>query len=97
MVVAQEVAAGDQRLVAYLTAREHPPSPDELRAHVRAKLPEYMVPALFILLDALPLTATGKIDRKALPAPDATYVDPMLSEDITPRTDGERRIAAIFA
>src|ERR1051326_1295259 len=97
VVVAQEVAAGDQRLVAYLTAREHPPSPDELRAHVRAKLPEYMVPALFILLDALPLTATGKIDRKALPAPDATYVDPMLSEDITPRTDGERRIAAIFA
>lgn len=83
VVVAQEVAPGDQRLVAYLTGREPPPSADDLRAHVRSRLPEYMVPTLFIVLDALPLTANNKIDRKALPAPDkqSAFVEALPASD----------------
>src|SRR5262249_39388335 len=70
VVVAWEASPGDKRLVAYLSARDgSPPSADELRAHLGARLPEYMVPAHFVPLDALPLTSSNKIDRKALPPP----------------------------
>jgi aspartate racemase len=70
VVVAWQHAPGDQRLVAYFTPREgEKPDPAVLRAHLVEKLPEYMVPWRFIQLDALPLTASNKIDRKALPPP----------------------------
>jgi amino acid adenylation domain-containing protein len=66
VVVAQEEEGGDRSLVAYVTRDSHLEL-DALRAHLRGRLPEYMVPGRFVLLDRLPLTANNKIDRKALP------------------------------
>jgi aspartate racemase len=71
VVVARQDASGDESLVAYTAPiREHAPSVAELRGYLRQKLPEYMVPSAFVVLEALPLTHSGKVDRKALPAPD---------------------------
>jgi hypothetical protein len=71
-VIVHEPAPGDQRLVAYLVpvVPERAPTTRELRAHLAETLPEYMVPSIFMPVDTLPLTANGKVDRKALPVPD---------------------------
>ncbi|MEV0125238.1 amino acid adenylation domain-containing protein [Streptomyces sp. NPDC050703] len=70
VVIAHEPAPGDVRLAAYVTSgAAAAPGAEELTAHLREHLPEYMVPASFTVLEALPLTPSGKTDRKALPAP----------------------------
>ena len=71
-VAVREPAPGDKRLAAYLTlAPGCAADPDDIRAHLRATLPDYMVPATFTVLAALPLTTNGKVDRAALPEPAA--------------------------
>ncbi|KAG9574866.1 hypothetical protein KCV01_g18054, partial [Aureobasidium melanogenum] len=74
-VVALESTSGDKRLVAYVVLHESADQEDivpRLRAHATARLPDYMVPSAFVTLEVLPLTANGKLDRRALPAPDDT-------------------------
>ncbi|WP_230434079.1 non-ribosomal peptide synthetase, partial [Xanthomonas melonis] len=74
VVVLREDAPGDQRLVAYVIAQDpqSPPSAEILRTHLLSGLADYMVPGAFVLLEHWPLTLNGKLDRKALPAPDGT-------------------------
>ena len=89
VVVAREDTPGNKKLAAYLTtaAGAEPPSVTDLRAHLKEKLPEYMIPALFTFLEALPLTPNGKVDRRALPAPDKAAA---AREYVAPRDDKER-------
>jgi amino acid adenylation domain-containing protein len=91
VVVLRTDGPGEPRLVAYLTGA--PPAAAELREHLRRDLPDYMVPAAFVPLDALPLTGNGKVDRRALPAPEA----PAGGADGEPRTPTEAVVAAIWA
>src|SRR6185437_7298281 len=73
VVVAREDKAGDQRLLAYVIAGENGgPSISELRKYLTRKLPDYMVPSAFVMMDELPLTPNGKVDRQALPRPERT-------------------------
>lgn len=95
-VVARADASGDKRLVAYLAADpQRRPSAAQLRAHASERLPDYMVPAAFVALDRLPLTAHGKVDRAALPEPAAERPD-LASPFVAPRTEAERAIAAAW-
>jgi amino acid adenylation domain-containing protein len=76
VVLAREEAPGNQRLVAYIVSNpESTPTTGELRSFLKAKVPEYMVPSTFVCLNALPLTHNGKVDRQALPAPEATLAE----------------------
>jgi aspartate racemase len=71
-VVAREDTPGDKRLVAYLVAaQDAKPTPTELRHYLQQQLPDYMVPSTIVLLQAMPLTPNGKINRRGLPAPEA--------------------------
>ncbi len=89
VVVAREHAPGDLRLVAYTVGDA---TPDELRAHLRRSVPEHMVPWAIVQLPALPLSPNGKLDRRALPAPDA----PAAARRLKPDTEMESRLAAIW-
>jgi amino acid adenylation domain-containing protein/FkbH-like protein len=93
VVLVREDAPGDRRLVAYLEARVALPT-QELRRMLQERLPDYMIPSSFVQLEAMPLTANGKVDRRALPAPQLTAGDDTY---VAPRNDRETRLAAIFA
>ncbi|NEP60084.1 MAG: amino acid adenylation domain-containing protein, partial [Symploca sp. SIO2G7] len=94
VVIAREDIPGNKTLVVYLVAENPSISQKELRNFLKQKLPEYMVPGVFVMLEALPLTLNGKIDRRALPAPDRSQHQ--LSEFVPPRTPTEEAIANIF-
>ncbi|GAB1538793.1 hypothetical protein NUACC21_14570 [Scytonema sp. NUACC21] len=96
VVIATRDVVGSQRLVAYLVAHQQPaPTASELRAFLKQKLPEYMVPSAFVVLDALPLTPNGKLDRKALPDPE--LAQPKLDTTfVAPRTPTEEVLAEIW-
>ncbi|MFC3891190.1 amino acid adenylation domain-containing protein [Lentzea rhizosphaerae] len=86
-VVVREDRPGDKRLVAYVVG-----SARGVRDHARARLPEHLVPSAIVVLDALPRTDTGKLDRRALPAPETVVV-----EGRAPRTANERALCSLFA
>jgi hypothetical protein len=98
VVVAQPGPGGEQRLVAYVVARAAVPSAAVLREHLRASLPDYMVPAAFVPLERLPLTPNGKVDRRALPAPQAQLAGADATDAAArgPRTRGEQLVAAVW-
>jgi len=86
--------SGDQRIVAYVVSA--PGSQDELRALLRQKLPDYMIPSAFVFLKSFPLTPNGKVDRAALPAPEDTRSG--LQDDfVAPRTPAEEKLAGLWA
>ncbi|HMK90598.1 MAG TPA: amino acid adenylation domain-containing protein, partial [Methylocystis sp.] len=95
-VVAREDGAFGRRLVAYVTAREGcAPDAAALRSALSRELPDYMVPAAFVILKALPLTASGKVDRKALPEPDPARR--AAHRYVAPRDAREEALCRVFA
>ncbi|MFE7275303.1 amino acid adenylation domain-containing protein [Streptomyces sp. NPDC057623] len=102
--VAQAVAVvradppGDRRLVAYAVPAEGAaPAPDALRDHLAARLPDYMVPSALVVLDRLPLTANGKLDRAALPVPPTVTAGSAAARGAAARTPYEAVLCGLFA
>ncbi len=95
-VVAREDTLGAKRLVAYVVrADQEQPTITELRRSLSERLPDYMIPDTFVFLDALPLNANGKLDRKNLPAPDQSRPD-LKEAFVAPRTELEEALAEIW-
>ncbi|HVG43089.1 MAG TPA: amino acid adenylation domain-containing protein, partial [Longimicrobium sp.] len=92
VVVARDGEVGDPRLVAYYVG--NPEGKAALRAHLAERLPEYMVPAAFVHMDALPVNPNGKLDRKALPAPELASDEETY---VAPRTPVEEVLAGVWA
>jgi amino acid adenylation domain-containing protein len=95
VVVAREDEPGDRRVVAYVAADELLSSA-ALRAHLRERLPDYMIPSVFVMLDELPLTPNGKVDRKALPAPEMARSESE-SRYVAPRTPTEEVLCGVWS
>ncbi|WP_437561756.1 amino acid adenylation domain-containing protein [Sorangium sp. So ce542] len=95
VVVAREDAPGDPRLVAYVVPEAPSFDPGDLKEQLSSRLPAYMIPAAIVPLDALPLSANGKVDRKALPAP-AWGAAGELAARTAPRTGLEQAIAEVW-
>ncbi len=100
VVVARQGEGGQKRLVGYVVIEEEAKRAEseaemvgELRDALQRRLPDYMVPAHFVLLDQLPLTANGKVDRKALPAPDAGDVE---AAYLAPRNETEQALCEVW-
>ncbi|MFS0516530.1 amino acid adenylation domain-containing protein [Nostoc sp. UIC 10607] len=96
VVIAREDIPGNKRLVAYVVGNEGQVKIDEIRQFLKQKLPPYMVPSAFVTLDQLPITPNGKLDYRALPAPDTSDRNLDLGV-VVPRTPIEERLAAIWA
>ncbi len=96
VVVVREDSPGDKRLVAYLIAAPGPElDAENLRRELKNRLPEYMVPSRFVLVDKFPMTTSGKVDRKALPAPPQERGNKTTM--VAPRNETESRLASLFA
>ena len=93
-VLVREPVAGDKRLIAYVTGTGVVPDASELRLHLQRRLPDYMIPHAFMLLESLPLTANGKVDRKALPTPEGRQAK---VEYLSARTPVEVVLAQVWS
>jgi amino acid adenylation domain-containing protein len=97
VVVSLNDHAGEQRLVAYLVpVRQTVVRADALRASLSEKLPDHMIPSSFVVLDSIPVTSTGKVDRNALPAPSRTRPE-LHTSFVAPRTFFEKELAQVWA
>ncbi|ARU62803.1 hypothetical protein CBW65_18865 [Tumebacillus avium] len=96
VVIVDEDGAGNKRLAAYVVLHDQAVKPHDLRAYLESKLPHYMVPSAFLVLESMPLNLNGKVDRRALPAPD--FSAGVAAESyLAPRNRVEEQVAAIFA
>ena len=96
VVVAREDTKNDKRLVGYFVAARDPqPSVSDLRSRLRHRLPEYMVPSVFVALNSIPRTPNGKVDRAALPAPGQARPN-LDTQFVAPRNETEASIAGIW-
>ena len=97
LVTAREDVPGDKRLVAYVVPKgKKIPSVTMLRQYLKERLPEYMVPHAFVMLEKYPLTSSGKVDRKALPVPESSR--PELEDAfVAPQTSNEKLLAGIWS
>ncbi|MEO5731031.1 MAG: amino acid adenylation domain-containing protein, partial [Byssovorax sp.] len=97
-VLAREDAPGQKRLVGYLVCADgQAPVVGDLRAFLKDRLPEYMVPSTFVLLGEMPLTSSGKVNRRALPAPEVGPRAETGAEFIAPRSPAEETLCRIWA
>ncbi|OUL18652.1 hypothetical protein BV378_34960 [Nostoc sp. RF31YmG] len=95
VVIAREDVPGDKRLVAYITPKDTAPSISDVRRFLSTKLPQYMIPSVFVLLGTLPLTPNGKVDRRALPAPELSRQE-LEATFVAPRNQVERQLVQIW-
>jgi amino acid adenylation domain-containing protein len=96
VVMVREDETGDRRLVAYIVPKiEQKLTSSNLRSFLKTKLPNYMIPAVFVVLEVLPLTPNGKIDRQALPPPDVAKIE--LPDNQVPQTSIEAELVQIWA
>jgi amino acid adenylation domain-containing protein len=96
VVTAREDLPDEKRLVAYFVpSQKQAPAFDDLRLYLKQKLPDYMVPSAFVPVDALPLLPSGKVDRRALPAPDEVWQEPSDSS-VKPRDELELQLTKIW-
>ncbi|HKG80697.1 MAG TPA: amino acid adenylation domain-containing protein, partial [Pyrinomonadaceae bacterium] len=96
VVIVREDVPGEKRLVGYIVPEQQPaPTTSELHDFLKEKLPSYMLPSAFVMLEALPVTPKGKLNRRAVPAPEASLPAPAASY-LAPTTELERRIAEIW-
>jgi len=95
VVLLREGPSGDQRLVAYIVPIEKPPTVSRLRGALAGRLPEYAIPSVFVALDAMPLTPSGKIDRRALPDPGNSRPE-LDTPFVMPTTLIEKQLARIW-
>src|SRR6185437_6018414 len=91
VVLAKEDKQGNKRLIGYVAAQQF--DKQEIQSYLSVKLPEYMVPELWIELDTVPLTSSGKIDRKALPDPEDLLAE---KDFIAPRNETEQQLAEMW-
>ena len=98
-VVVRESASGEKQLVAYLVGNGDASALSQLQSHLKARLPDYMMPTVFVQIDSLPLTTNGKVDRTKLPAPDqlnSHTKKPFVAPFVAPRTPFEKELATIW-
>jgi hypothetical protein len=103
VIVAREDMPSEKRLVAYAVCnrqssedrQESSPSPNELRRFLKEKLPDYMLPSAFVMLDALPLSPNGKVNRQTLPPPEGVRPE-LEAAYVMPQTELEQTIATVW-
>jgi len=96
VVVASEESSGDKKLIAYYESQlKEQPAVSDLREHMRNKLPDYMIPTLWVALPTIPLTPNGKVDRKALPRVEQQQI-PLSNSHVPPRSETEKLLAKIW-